>query len=156
MQLFPVDRKSPRCFRRRKNYLKEINWLKIFHGGIRPLLQPRQMGGKILKNPSLSLARSSDRSHGGGLISHLLKKKFNIFRFWPQASSAGGWCQKSPLDGSNQRSEGTLQQSVSCDLQFLIRKTTDVYKHVSMGPQNNFVDFKSLMCCLLIKSWSGS
>ena len=114
----------------KKIYLKQKKWLKIFDGGLRPLLQPQQMGGKILKNPSLSLARSSDRSHGGGLISHLLKKKFNVFRFWPQASSAGGWCQKSPLDGSNQRSEGTLQQSVSCDLQFLIRKTTDVYKHV--------------------------
>ena len=25
-----------------------------------------------------------------------------------------------------------------------------------MGPKNNFVDFKSLLCCLLVKTWSSS
>jgi hypothetical protein len=63
----------------KKIYLKQKKWLKIFDGGLRPLLQPQQMGGKILKNPSLSLARSSDRSHGGGLISYLLKKNIQKF-----------------------------------------------------------------------------
>jgi hypothetical protein len=78
-------------FQKKKIYLKEINWLKIFDGGLRPLLQPRQMGGKILKNPSLSLARSSDRSHGGGLISHLLKKNsmFLDFDHRPAPPAAG-------------------------------------------------------------------
>ena len=36
-----------------------------------------------------------------------------------------------------------------------IRKPSDVYKHVLMGPKHNLANFKSLLWCLFIKSWSS-
>ena len=100
MQLFPVDRKSPQCFRK-KDLLKTNKLVQDFNWWTPPSSPASTDGGqdtkKSLTEPRAELLPRPQRWSNKPFTK---KKIFKNFRFCPKASSAGGRWRKSPLDGA--------------------------------------------------------
>ena len=69
--------------------------------------------------------------------------------------------RKSPLDGATDLPSKIWQQITTISLvsAFIVvcsRKPKNASRRILMGPKHNLVHFKSLLGCLLIKSWFSS
>ena len=94
-QLFPVDYKSPRCFKKQdmgktKKNEPDLKWWTP------QAAQAKPHRGKDIEN-SLSMPRAELRLTSN-LLTSLFSLKFQIF--FPQAYRGGGLWRKSPLDGA--------------------------------------------------------
>ena len=87
---------------------------------------------------------------------------FRSYKICGRRLGPGGFRRKSPIDGATDLLSKIWQHitTVSFESALIVvvvsRKPKNTSGHVKMGSKHNLVHFKSLLWCLLIKSWSSS
>ena len=120
MKLFPVDHKSPKCFRR-KDFLKR-KWVRFLIGDP-PAKPAKQKKNKLLLKNHLCYTLAKVWPHPRKGCNSYYTKTFFLQNSWscPQTYLVSGCRRKSPLDGPTdfqQQFDSTLRLLVLCKLSF--------------------------------------